>query len=128
MDLFVLCMYTLLHRVLYHMYMHSRCGPVFIFTSGGKCRDRLVKCCCLLLTLQDVCLVRSGEVGMAALRGGRSLIVFSVCGGGGVSFKGAAAVLRVRVCVRMKLDVRVTPESSVAASERQSSGLSYFCA
>lgn len=48
--------------------------------------------------------------------------------GWGVSFKGAAAVLRVRVCVRMKLDVRVTPEFSVAASERQSSGLSYFCA
>lgn len=61
------------------MYMHSRCGPVFIRTSGGKCRDRLVNCCCLLLVLQ----VRSEEVGTAALRGGRSLARLLRVGGGG---------------------------------------------
>lgn len=61
------------------MYMQSQCGPV-VRQPGAM----------LLLALQDVCLVRSEEVGMAVLRGGRSLNRLL---GRGVSFKGAAAVL-----------------------------------
>ena len=59
-------MYPLLQRVLYRVFMHRLSGPVFIRTSGGRCRDGLVKCCCLLLVLQDASFVRSEEVGVVA--------------------------------------------------------------